>query len=66
MYALSERLSQASSSSVLIMLIEDRDFSFNLNPGKCSYVPPEVEGHKGWNDDFFKKIGLPEFVGFDL
>ncbi|EFP87568.2 hypothetical protein PGTUg99_018151 [Puccinia graminis f. sp. tritici] len=33
---------------------------------KCSYVPPEVEGHKGWNDDFFKKIGLPEFVESDF
>jgi ribulose kinase len=29
---------------------------------KCSYVPPGVEGSKGWNDDFFKKIGLEEFV----
>ncbi|KAM0746318.1 Pentulose kinase [Meredithblackwellia eburnea MCA 4105] len=33
---------------------------------KCSYVPPGVEGSKGWNDDFFKKIGLPEFVEDDF
>ncbi|KAI8460712.1 hypothetical protein BY996DRAFT_4574324 [Phakopsora pachyrhizi] len=33
---------------------------------KCSYVPPEVQGHKGWNDEFFKKIGLPEFVESDF
>lgn len=29
---------------------------------KCSYVPPGVEGSKGWNEDFFKQIGLEEFV----
>jgi ribulose kinase len=29
---------------------------------KCSYVPPGVEGSKGWNDDFFKAIGLEELV----
>lgn len=29
---------------------------------KCSYVPPGVEGSKGWNEDFFKKIGLEELV----
>ena len=29
---------------------------------KCSYVPPGVEGSKGWNDEFFKEIGLEEFV----
>ncbi|KAM0789063.1 hypothetical protein ACM66B_003126 [Microbotryomycetes sp. NB124-2] len=28
---------------------------------KCSYVPPGVEGSKGWNDEFFTKIGLEEF-----
>jgi hypothetical protein len=33
---------------------------------KCSYVPPGVEGSKGWNDDFFKQIGLEEFVRFVL
>lgn len=33
---------------------------------KCSYVPPEVQGHKGWNDDFFKQIGLSEFVESDF
>jgi len=29
---------------------------------KCSYVPPGVEGSKGWNDEFFEQIGLGEFV----
>lgn len=29
---------------------------------KCSYVPPGVAGSKGWNDEFFTQIGLPEFV----
>jgi FGGY-family pentulose kinase len=29
---------------------------------KCSYVPPGVEGSKGWNDEFFTKIGLEDFV----
>jgi len=29
---------------------------------KCSYVPPGVEGSKGWNDEFFTEIGLEEFV----
>lgn len=29
---------------------------------KCSYVPPGVEGSKGWNDELFIKIGLEEFV----
>ncbi|GAA5977753.1 hypothetical protein JCM11641_001398 [Rhodosporidiobolus odoratus] len=29
---------------------------------KCSYVPPGVEGSKGWNDEFFEEIGLEEFV----
>lgn len=29
---------------------------------KCSYVPPGVEGSKGWNDEFFTQIGLEEFV----
>ena len=29
---------------------------------KCSYVPPGVEGSKGWNDEFFTKIGLEVFV----
>ena len=29
---------------------------------KCSYVPPGVEGSKGWNDEFFEEIGLGEFV----
>ncbi|MBW0470945.1 hypothetical protein O181_010660 [Austropuccinia psidii MF-1] len=33
---------------------------------KCSYVPPEVEGSKGWNDNFFKTIGLAEFVENDF
>lgn len=33
---------------------------------KCSYVPPEVKGHKGWNDEFFTKIGLKEFVESDF
>ncbi|ORY78921.1 hypothetical protein BCR35DRAFT_304954 [Leucosporidium creatinivorum] len=28
---------------------------------KCSYVPPGVEGSKGWNDEFFTKIGLEDF-----
>ena len=29
---------------------------------KCSYVPPGVEGSKGWNAELFTKIGLGEFV----
>lgn len=29
---------------------------------KCSYVPPGVEGSKGWNDEFFEQIGLGDFV----
>ncbi|GAA5977946.1 hypothetical protein JCM5350_006276 [Sporobolomyces pararoseus] len=33
---------------------------------KCSYVPPGVEGSKGWNDEFFKEIGLEEFVENDF
>ncbi|KAK4046299.1 hypothetical protein OIV83_006173 [Microbotryomycetes sp. JL201] len=32
---------------------------------KCSYVPPGVEGSKGWNDEFFTKIGLEEFPKTD-
>ncbi|GAA6060420.1 hypothetical protein JCM10212_002188 [Sporobolomyces blumeae] len=33
---------------------------------KCSYVPPGVEGSKGWNDEFFTEIGLEEFVKNDF
>ncbi|GAA5935503.1 hypothetical protein JCM1841_003912 [Sporobolomyces salmonicolor] len=33
---------------------------------KCSYVPPGVEGSKGWNDEFFDEIGLGEFVKNDF
>ncbi|GAA5904552.1 FGGY-family carbohydrate kinase [Sporobolomyces salmoneus] len=33
---------------------------------KCSYVPPGVEGSKGWNDEFFEEIGLEEFVKNDF
>ncbi|RUS34640.1 hypothetical protein BC938DRAFT_479430 [Jimgerdemannia flammicorona] len=29
---------------------------------KCSFVPPGVEGSKGWDDSFFDTIGLSEFV----
>ncbi|SGY19888.1 BQ5605_C017g08369 [Microbotryum silenes-dioicae] len=29
---------------------------------KCSYVPPGVEGSKGWNDELFQAIGLDDFV----
>lgn len=29
---------------------------------KCSYVPPGVEGSVGWNDAFFRQIGLEEFA----
>lgn len=29
---------------------------------KCSFVPPEIEGSGGWNDEFFSAIGLGEFV----
>ncbi|KPV72219.1 uncharacterized protein RHOBADRAFT_39660 [Rhodotorula graminis WP1] len=33
---------------------------------KCSYVPPGVEGSKGWNDEFFEQIGLGDFVKNDF
>ncbi|OZJ03495.1 hypothetical protein BZG36_04018 [Bifiguratus adelaidae] len=29
---------------------------------KCSFVPPGIEESKGWNADFFKAIGLQDFV----
>ncbi|KAN0066377.1 hypothetical protein ACQY0O_000471 [Thecaphora frezii] len=34
---------------------------------KCSYVPPGVDGSKlGWQPDFFKRIGLDDFVANDF
>ncbi|GAA5859802.1 hypothetical protein JCM8547_007034 [Rhodosporidiobolus lusitaniae] len=33
---------------------------------KCSYVPPGVDGSKGWNNEFFEEIGLGEFVENDF
>lgn len=31
---------------------------------KCSYVPPEIEGSKGWNAELFETIGLSDIVEF--
>ncbi|GAA6056062.1 hypothetical protein JCM3770_007006 [Rhodotorula araucariae] len=33
---------------------------------KCSYVPPGVDGSKGWNAEFFEQIGLGAFVKNDF